>query len=218
MPGPWIKVCGLLSIEQAEQVAFAGVDAIGLNFVSWSQRRIERGPARELARALSGKAERIGVVSDVDASAILTLMREVGLDRVQLHDCASPELLLALGSAAFPAIGVSGVQDVQRARECASEWVLVDASHGGQSGGTGRVFDWQLLGDLCLERRVLLAGGLHPGNVADAVRRVCPYGVDTASGVEFAGRPGDKDLTLVTAFVAQARAAAAAELPPCDAV
>ncbi len=113
---------------------------------------------------------------------------------------------------AYLAIGIGEPADVRRLEECSGDPILADASVAGQSGGTGSAFDWNWVVHVARRRRIVLAGGLTPDNVHDAIALVRPWGVDVASGVEFSGVPGSKDPELVSRFIRCARQAA--ELGP----
>lgn len=201
----WVKVCGVTSVDDALFVADAGVDAIGLNFVEGSKRRISADLARDIVRAVGRRVSWVAVVANQSTAELRVLRESVGFDFWQLHGHEEPDAVAALLPDAFKALPISTADDVRRASAFPGERVLVDAKVEGELGGTGRVFDWSLLGELTSQRRVILAGGLTPANVARAVREVRPYGVDTASGVESV--PGKKDRELVARFVAEARRA-----------
>lgn len=200
-----IKICGITSIEDAEACASLGADMIGLNFVPSSPRCISAGAARRIADAVRGRVEIVGVVADLDEAALIDLAKEASLDRLQLHGDEPPELVQRLAPRAFKAVRIGDADDVERARRYEG-LLLVDAKVRGALGGTGHPVDLALAAPLARERDVLLAGGLGPANVADAIRAVSPWGVDVASGVEIA--PGIKDLSLCEAFVQAARSAA----------
>jgi phosphoribosylanthranilate isomerase len=203
----WIKICGVTLPADVEMVIASGASAIGLNFVSWSKRRVDVTLGRELAQIGRHRIEIIGVVSDLDEHEILDLVHAVGLDRVQVHGNESKDLLTRLGGLAFKAVGIRSREDVAAAAGYPGDLLVVDATVGAQSGGTGTTFDWSLVKDLCRARSVVVAGGLQPENVGDAIAALCPYGIDTASGVERVGKPGIKDPELVQQFVDAVRQA-----------
>lgn len=205
-PALHVKICGFTRIEDVEAAVSAGADMIGLNFVPGSPRRLDVALARALADAARGRVEIVGVVADLDPPRIEELAREVGLDRVQLHGDELPEVIDALGPRAFKALRIGGAEDVALASRYGGDLLLVDARVPGQKGGTGVRVDAALVVELARARRLLLAGGLGPDNVAEAVRVVRPWGVDVASGVESA--PGVKDERKMRAFVHEARRAA----------
>jgi phosphoribosylanthranilate isomerase len=209
----WIKICGVTTPEDAEMVAEAGADAIGLNFVPSSPRVVSEERARSIAQAVRGRVEIVGVFANRTPEEMRDVAERVGLDWVQLHGDESPDTLAAAsrmrqGLGAMKAVRVGQAADVEQARRFAGERLLVDALVRGALGGTGHAFDWSLVVALARERSLVLAGGLRPDNVARAVLQVRPFGVDTASGVEH--MPGQKSAAATRAFVAGARAAAAA--------
>ncbi|MGC4066590.1 MAG: phosphoribosylanthranilate isomerase [Polyangiaceae bacterium] len=156
---------------------------------------------------LGGEWRIIGVVAGLEEGAIRQLVTDARLDRVQLHGDESSDLVSRLGSVAFRAVGIASATDVARASSLPGDLVLVDTDAGARSGGTGMVFDWALVTELCRARRVVVAGGLHPENVGQAVRTLRPFGVDVASGVEAKGKPGIKLGDAVTRFIQAVREA-----------
>jgi phosphoribosylanthranilate isomerase len=135
--------------------------------------------------------------------AMRALRDATALGCLQLHGDETPEDVEALLPPAFKAVRVATAGDVAKARAMPGEYVLVDAKVDGELGGTGHAFDWSLVVDLARHRRLVLAGGLTPDNVARAIEKVRPWCVDVASGVEVAA--GVKDAMRVAAFVAAAR-------------
>lgn len=215
----YVKVCGITQLDDALEAARAGVDALGFNCIASSKRYVEPARIRSIAERLRGEVgERVrcvAVVADLARERALALLGELGVDRLQLHGDESEADLLALGRAAFKALRIGDAADVARAREFPGEPLLVDAKVAGQLGGTGHTVDWQLVEPIARARAVLLAGGLTPDNVAQAVGLVRPWGVDVASGVEAPHDPRRKDPEKVRRFVEAARRAspAAADHP-----
>ncbi len=203
-----VKICGLTRVQDAVQAVQAGADAIGLNFWPSSVRGLHGAQgietARDIVRAVGDRALVVGVFVDATEAEILELRERTGFKCVQLHGAESPELLQRLLPHAYKALRVRDAASIDEARRFPGEHVLLDAYVAGQPGGTGHTFNWQLAAKLARERQVTLAGGLHPGNVAQAVAAVQPFCVDVASGVESA--PGVKDPEAVLAFVRAARA------------
>lgn len=209
----WTKICGLTSVEDARAVASFRPDAIGLNFSPLSKRHVTIDTAREIAAVLPKPVEIVGVFVNHSADEILAIAEAVGLDAIQLHGDETPELARKLSL--HPVIramrvGEDGLAPV--ADELASyaangitlQACLVDAHVAGTYGGTGKTAPWELLREWPDEwPPMILAGGLTPDNVSDAVRLVRPFGVDVASGVE--SRPGVKDLKKVERFLEQSR-------------
>lgn len=201
-----VKICGITTTEDAEACVALGADMIGLNFVPGSPRRLDVARARAIVDAVRGRVELVGVVADLAEDELVALRSAVGLDRLQLHGSEPPELVRRLGAGAFKALRVGSAEDAAEAGRY-DGLVLVDAKVPGALGGTGHRVDFALAAPIARARDVLLAGGLGPANVADAVRAVGPWGVDVASGVERA--PGIKDPAAIAAFVRAARSAGA---------
>ena len=147
----------------------------------------------------------VGVFVDASFETITETIQQVGLGCVQLHGDEPPELLARFLPHAYKAIRVRDQRSIEDAQRYGGEHVLLDAFVPGEPGGTGRTFAWELAAGLARKRRVTLAGGLVPGNVAAAIAAVRPYAVDVASGVERA--PGIKDEALVRAFITAAKQA-----------
>lgn len=201
----WIKICGVTHVDDAEHVVRSGANAIGLNFVHGSKRRVTYDQARPIIEAVRGRIELVAVVANPTDAEVKELREELGIEWLQLHGEEAPARLTRLLPHAFKACAIEDAADARKAAGFAGERLLVDTKVSGASGGTGKVFDWQLVTDLAKSRQLILAGGLTPKNVAAAVRVLTPWGVDTASGVEFV--PGVKDPELVTAFVLAVRGA-----------
>lgn len=203
VPAVRVKVCGVTSVAQAVECADAGVDALGVNFVASSPRRVDVDVARAIARAVGTRVLVVGVVAGSSVDAMRALREATGVGCLQLHGDESAADVEALLPHAYKAVRVAGTGDVARADAMPGEYVMVDAKVPGALGGTGRTVDWALVAPLAARRRLVLAGGLTPDNVATAIAACRPWCVDTASGVESA--PGVKDLAKVRAFIAAAR-------------
>jgi phosphoribosylanthranilate isomerase len=202
----WIKICGITCVEDALLCAEAGADAIGVNLVESSHRSVDVSAARELAESVAGRLEVVAVVADLPPGALAELRRQTQIEWLQLHGSESPAELESALPCAYKAVRIGAASDVDGARRYGGERVLVDARVDGLLGGTGERFDWTLVETLVRERRVVLAGGLDPDSVGEAIRRLRPWGVDVASGVEAAVRR--KDEGRVQSFVQRAREAA----------
>lgn len=198
-----VKICGVTTVADAVACADLGASAIGVNFVASSPRAVTVEQARAIARAVPSVLV-VGVVANLDVDAMRELVRDAELGCLQLHGDEEPEALVPLLPHAYKAVRIGGADDVARARSYGGAHLLVDAKIEGVLGGTGHAFDWMLVRDLARERKVTLAGGLRPENVAAAIAAVDPYCVDVASGVE--REPGVKDVDAVRAFIAAARA------------
>lgn len=188
-------------------VTRAGADWIGLNFWPRSKRWINRERAIELAAA--ARAERadivlVGVFVDQLEPGVRSIADDVGLDYVQLHGDESPALCAEFGARAIKAFPMRDASDVDRFAAYGGCGALLIDTPTPEYGGSGRTFDWALArAAVATGRRIVLAGGLNPSNVGDAVAAVAPFAVDVASGVETS--PGHKDEALVAAFVAAAK-------------
>jgi phosphoribosylanthranilate isomerase len=203
-----VKICGITSVRDATESIRLGARAIGLNFIATSPRFISIERAREIARAVHAMGTRlvvVGVVADLPASELRALSKEAELDCLQLHGDEAPDAVVPLLPHAYKAVRIAKATDVARARAFPGEHLLVDAKVEGVLGGTGVTFDWSLVKELARERKLTLAGGLTPENVAAAVVALEPYCVDVSSGVESA--PGVKDLEKVRAFITNAKSA-----------
>jgi phosphoribosylanthranilate isomerase len=203
--GVHVKICGVTSADDAVQCVEAGASAIGVNLVAESPRRVDVSVARAIADAVGKEAIVVAVVRDLSIPEMVALRERVACGCLQLHGSEPPESLLPLLPHAYKAIAIATRADVLTAERYAGEFLLVDAKTDAGSGGMGKVFDWSLVQALARARKVILAGGLTPENVAEAVRMVLPHTVDVASGVEQSGRPRQKDLGRVRAFVAAAK-------------
>jgi phosphoribosylanthranilate isomerase len=202
----WIKICGITSVEDALLVARAGADAIGVNFVKSSKRYVDVETGAAIREAVGRDVEVVGVVADRSVEELAELRERTGIEWLQLHGQEDAELVRKAMPHAYKAVGIATAADVEHGRAFPGERLLADAKVEGELGGTGRSFDWKLVQELARARRVVLAGGLRPDNVAEAVRSVRPFGVDVASGVE-AGDARRKDVERVAAFVRAARSA-----------
>lgn len=199
-----IKVCGLTRPTDAARCAALGVDVIGLNFWPGTPRCVDLDTARAILEHWTGEV--VAVFVDPSPRRVAEVREATSIRWVQLHGDESPAFLRSLQPHAYKAVGIAGAADVASARRFGGEHLLLDARvPGAMPGGTGHAFDWELAEAVAQERRLTLAGGLRPENVAEAIRRVRPFRVDVASGVESA--PGIKSPALLEAFVAAARAA-----------
>lgn len=206
-----VKICGITRPEDARAAVSAGADAIGLNFVrksprflkSWDQARAVLAGTQSFAGLV------VGLFVNATVDEIIAATREVKLDAIQLHGDEPPELGDELGKrldlTLWKAYRIATRADVDAvlAQGWPCDAVLLDARVEGAHGGTGKSFDWSLLAGFPRSKTMVLAGGLTPENVGDAVRGVKPDWVDTASGVE--STPGVKDAALMRAFVAAAK-------------
>jgi phosphoribosylanthranilate isomerase len=200
-----VKICGLTSVADAEACVRLGADAIGLNFVPTSSRRVDEARAREIVAAVGDSTLVVGVVAGLPLERMRALREATGVGCLQLHGDESADDVGALLPHAYKAVRVGSAEDVARAESMPGDYVMVDARVEGTLGGTGKTFDWGLVVSLAQRRKLVLAGGLTPENVGAAITQVHPWCVDVASGVERTGAPGVKDLARVQAFIAASR-------------
>jgi len=200
-----VKICGVTTVDQALACAELGADAIGVNFVESSPRRIDVATARAIADAVGSRVLLVGVVADMSTSAMRTLLEETKVGCLQLHGDETAEQVAAMLPHAYKAVRVRSREDVSRAEAVPGKYVMVDAKVDGMLGGSGQRVDGSLVADLAKRRRLVLAGGLTPDNVLGAIADVQPWCVDVASGVE--SSPGVKDLAKVKAFIDAVRRA-----------
>ncbi|MEY4691497.1 MAG: hypothetical protein RIT19_1822 [Verrucomicrobiota bacterium] len=203
-----IKICGITREEDAWAAIDAGADALGFVFVPGTPRFIEPGRAAAIVRGLPPFVSRVGLFVDAAAGLIDATLAEVDLDTVQLHGGESPEVGRSLLGRVrvLQAFRVQGPETLERLpeyRESTHAWLL-DAYVPGAAGGTGARFDWNLAVQARqLGHPLILAGGLKPENIAEAVRQVRPFAVDVSSGVEVS--PGRKDAEKMRRLIASAR-------------
>jgi phosphoribosylanthranilate isomerase len=200
-----VKICGITCVEDAITAAALGVDAIGVNFVPASKRRVDEATAQAIVAAVGRRVTVVAVVADLDVDAMRALRERTGVHELQLHGSEEPDVLAAVLPRAYKALRIGSSADVLGASRYGGDQILVDARVEGALGGSGVTFDWRWVQGLCHGRRVMLAGGLTPDNVARAVKETQPYGVDVASGVEPTGEPRRKDAAKMRAFVEAAR-------------
>jgi phosphoribosylanthranilate isomerase len=215
MPPIRIKICGVTTPADARFAAEAGADAVGLNFYPKSPRFLPPDRAAVVVRALTAFAAPVGVFVGIPLRQVCAVAFQLGLRGVQTYDDRLPDddLFPFAHLPAFRVKDAAGLDDVRRyvttltqaGRPLAA--VLIDSHVEGQVGGTGHRAPWELIAGFDPGVPVILAGGLTPENVAEAIAVVRPWGVDVASGVESA--PGVKDLAKLERFIRAAREAAA---------
>ena len=195
-----VKICGITRPEDGMTAAGLGVDAIGLVFHRPSPRYVDMDAARRIVAALPPFVAVVGLFMNAEPAVIQAVLSEVPLSLLQFHGDETPDYCAAFGLPYLKAVPMgAGADPLDCERRFATAAGLLLDSHGGNKmGGTGQGFDWTRIP---ADRRkpLILAGGLHPGNVAAAIRQVRPYAVDVSSGVETA--KGIKDAELMHAFL-----------------
>jgi phosphoribosylanthranilate isomerase len=200
-----VKICGVTSCEDARAAASAGADMIGLNFWAGSKRVVDLATAREIVGVLPAEVWKVGVFVNALRPEIESVVEAVGLDVIQLHGDEPEELLFGWTRPVIRVVRLRSSEDpaARRASDAAA-FVLCEGGAGGGYGGAGETFPWEWASELPRER-LIVAGGLNPQNVAAAVRRLRPFAVDVASGVERATRV--KDPRLMAELIENAKAA-----------
>lgn len=196
-----IKICGIKTFKDAQAAIDAGADYLGFNFYPKSVRFIEKSVCSEITPVLKRKYPQIklvGVFVNSSVDEIKDILKTCHLDLAQLHGDETPDIFAQLAPHAFRVF--RGIPESNAGYERnEAPFMLIDAAVKGVYGGSGVTADWASAAKLAQQYPLLLAGGLTPENVADAVKQVNPWGVDVASGVESV--PGEKDAGKMSAFV-----------------
>ncbi|MFV0307528.1 MAG: phosphoribosylanthranilate isomerase [Desertimonas sp.] len=199
----FVKVCGITNEDDALLAVAMGADAVGFIFAP-SARQVAAQQVYDITRRLPPEILTVGVFRDEHPKLVIDTVNRAGLKGAQLHGNETPETVAEVAAAVRWVIKVygAGSPKVAEAGNLATDLIMLDTP----GGGSGQVFDWSLAGEVPEGVRLILAGGLDPDNVADAVRAVEPWGVDAATGTERS--PGKKDPLKVKRFIERARAAA----------
>ncbi len=209
------KICGITRYEDAEAAVQAGAWAIGLNHWPRSPRRIEPDTAEEIGALLRRRVAVVGVFVNATLGTIASAVEREQLGYVQLHGDEGPsfcaEVARRTGCKVIKAFRVRSAAEVRGAEAYRTDFHLFDAYRPRTPGGTGESFDWELVRRRPSPRRggvpAIVAGGLTPENVGEAIRASNPWAVDVAGGVEVEGRPGIKDHDLIRSFIEAAHLA-----------
>jgi phosphoribosylanthranilate isomerase len=200
-----VKLCGVTRLEDALRAADLGVDAVGFNFVADSPRRVSPERAREIGAALPAFVTRVGVFADARPPSMEAAARTAGVHWLQLHGDESPETCATLALPWYKAHRVGPAFRPEDVARYGTRTFLLDACVPGLRGGTGRAFDWSVARRAAAYGTVILAGGLGPENVAEAIAEARPYAVDVNSGIE--SSPGIKDARRLQIFLRRVREA-----------
>ena len=217
----WVKICGITNLEDALTAVEAGADALGFVFYDKSPRKVDVAAVREMIDELPGKVEKVGVFVDASSEHMSEIVSQTGLTAIQLYGesawdyvrrfevdtdrgFGAAKVILAIPGNSLKADVLFPISNVSRTFA-----LLLDAQANGKMGGTGTTFDWASTSDMVqtvsLQIPVIVAGGLTPLNVGEAIKMFRPFGVDVSSGVE--ARPGKKNPDKIRAFVQAARQA-----------
>jgi phosphoribosylanthranilate isomerase len=207
-----VKFCGITRLEDAEAAVEAGAWALGVILWPGSPRACDPAEAARIARTFKRRVEVAGVFVNAPLDEVARNVDALGLTMVQLHGSEGPsfcsEVARRTGARVIKAARVRARADVQALEPFHTDFHLYDAYKDGRWGGTGETFDWELSRLRQTNIPLILSGGLHPGNVGEAIAAVRPYAVDVASGTEAA--PGIKDPERIAAFAAAVEDADAA--------
>jgi len=200
-----VKICGITSEEDALLGVAMGADALGFVFAP-SSRQVAAGHVRDIVRRLPPEVLTVGVFRDESPQRVVEIVNTCGLRAAQLHGHETvDQTRLVRSNVPFVIKGFpAGDPALERADDFGADAILLD-SH---APGSGEMFDWSLAEGAPSNRRVILAGGLTPDNVGEAIERVRPWGVDVSTGVEVEDGPGRKDARKVRDFIRTAKAAA----------
>jgi len=198
-----VKICGITNLDDALLAVDAGADALGFVFYGASPRNVSPDQAAEIIRRLPPFLQTVGLFVNESAQTVNETAERCGLDIVQLHGEEPPEYCAAIRRRVLKALRVKDSSSLDTIKEYRVAAILLDAWSPKARGGTGETFNWDIAAAAATQGRIILAGGLTPENVADAIRQVRPYGVDVSSGVEAA--PGKKDPIKVRKFISKAK-------------
>ena len=199
-----IKICGITQADNAREVALLGIDAVGLVFYEQSPRHVDVESAIQVVNALPPFINRVGLFVNADSGFIDEVLCEVPIDTLQFH---GDESVIECTQYGMPFIKALRVNENTNIAKMADDYhqasgLLLDAFNKDAYGGTGEQFDWSLA-KVDIDLPIILAGGLNPDTVADAIAQVNPYAVDVSSGVE--SEPGIKDIAKIKEFIHKVR-------------
>ena len=199
-----VKICGMTNLKDVKIAVDGGVDAVGFIFYKKSPRSVTMQAVREIVLELPPFVDSVGVFVNETAEQINKIADHCKLDRVQLHGDESPAFCKKIRRRVIKAIRVKDIQSLKKLSDYPVSSFLLDTFSEDQYGGTGKVFDWNLAYPAKKYGPIILAGGLTPINVRQAIQRIQPYGVDVCSGVE--SQPGIKDHKKMQAFLKNIKA------------
>lgn len=199
-PRTRVKICGMTRPEDAMAAAQLGVDAIGLVFYDKSKRNVSLQQARAVCVDLPAFVSRVALFLDPDSDQVNRVLDALDIDLLQFHGNESAAFCASFNRPFIKALGMARQDNLP---ELASDYqqargLLLDSHASGDAGGTGEVFDWEVIPE-ALRQSIILAGGLNPANVAEAIQKIRPYAVDLSSGVET--EPGIKDAALMAKLI-----------------
>jgi len=196
-----VKICGVTSLDDAMACVEAGTDALGLNFYEPSPRYLELDKAAEITKHLPPFVARVGLFVNASEATVRETIEKTGINTLQFHGDETPEFCSKFAPMkVIKAFRMQGSQTLQSLAQYNVDAYLLDSFDPGSPGGTGMIFNWDLARQAKDEGKpIILAGGLDPENIAEAIHETWPYAVDVASGVE--SERGKKDIHLVRRFI-----------------
>lgn len=201
----FVKICGITNVQDAYACVESGADAIGLNFYTKSKRFIPFDDAAAIVREVSAYVTTVGVMVEPTIEEILEAIDATEVDALQVYEPKFKISDFSFKRLLYYSVRVRTALEVKAASKLGADLIFLDSFMHGEFGGTGKVSDWNEIADsgVDLSTRFVLSGGLNSKNVCDAIRKLNPYGVDTASGVEVI--PGKKDHEMIREFISNAK-------------
>ncbi len=202
-----VKICGITNKTDALGASALGVDMLGFIFYKDSKRYVEPRVAEDIVNELPQSVKRVGVFVNEDRARVLEIAQDVSLDILQFHGDETPEYCRSFRGSykVIKAFRLKDKEGLKKVNEYDVDFYLFDTLKSGLPGGTGEVFNWELLKDFEVLKPVILSGGLTPQNIQAAIKEVSPYAVDVSTGVEKS--PGRKDQELMKKFIDNVRKA-----------
>jgi phosphoribosylanthranilate isomerase len=200
----WIKICGITNIEDGLKAVSLGADALGFIFAP-SLRRVEPATVRAIIRSLSTSVFKVGVFLNHPLSEVREIAAYCNLNGLQLHGEESPDYCQQFSQKVIRTIRIRDLESLKDMAKYPNVSILLDSYSPTQGGGTGTPFPWEIALKAKEERDFILSGGLNPSNVAEAIKKIRPMGVDVCSGVET--MPGKKDPSRMAEFIKEVRKA-----------
>lgn len=200
-----IKVCGIKSLKDALSAAEYGADALGFVFYGKSPRYIEPADAAAIIKKLPPFVTPVALFVNAHEDSVMAVLDETGIEVLQFHGDETPDYVSSFSQRTIKALRIKDEKSLSYIHNYDVNAILADAYSPDAYGGTGQTFNWKLLSSLQSSERIILAGGLGPENVAEAIRKVRPYAVDVSSGVE--ASPGVKDHDKLRRFIEEVRSA-----------
>ncbi len=199
----FIKICGITNLEDALEAIDAGADALGFNFYQQSPRYIDPEAAEDMLQDIPPSIARVGVFVNEGEELVRDLSQILRLDYLQFHGDETPYYCEQFATPYWKAFRLNDDKSLELMKKFHPEAYLIDAFSEGAYGGTGKLANWELAKKAKSIGKIILAGGLNPENVREAIETVAPFGVDVASGVEVSS--GKKSAELMARFVENAR-------------